>query len=60
MQLAVEDIEAIKAHLGLHDRCIAYTRAVRQYRRAVARYARGIVVELLLLGTATASSHVSV
>lgn len=59
MQLAVEDVEAVETHLGLHDRRITYTRAVRQHRRAVARYARG-VVELLLFRAATAGSHVTV
>lgn len=59
VQLAVEDVEAVEAHLGLHDRRVTYTRAVRQHRRAVAWYARG-VVELLLLRTATAGSHVTV
>lgn len=59
MQLAVEDVEAVEAHLGLHDRRITYTRAIRQHRRAVARYARG-VVELLLFRTATTGSHVIV
>jgi len=60
VQLAVEDVEAIEAHLRLHDRRITYTRAVRQYRRAVARYARGVVVEFLLFRTAAAGSHVTV
>lgn len=58
MQLAVENVEAVEAHLGLHDRRITYTRAVHQ-RRTVARRARGVVVEFLLLRAATASSHVS-
>lgn len=57
VQVAVEDVEAVEAHLGLHDRRITYTRAVRQHRRAIARDARG-VVELLLFRTATAGSHV--
>lgn len=60
MELAVQDVEAVEAHLGLHDRCITYTRAIRQHRRAVARYAHGVVVELLLFRTATAGSHVTV
>jgi len=55
MQLAVKDIEAVETHLGLHNRCIAYTHTVRQYR-AVARYTRG-VVELLFLRTTTTRSH---
>lgn len=59
MQLAVEDIEAVETHLGLHDRCITYTRTVRQYRCAVARCTRGVVVQLLLFRTATAGSHIS-
>lgn len=60
MELAVQDVEAVEAHLGLHDRCITYTRAIRQHRRAVTRYAHGVVVELLLFRTATAGSHVTV
>lgn len=59
MQLAVEDIEAVEAHLGLHDWRITYTRTVRQYRCAVARCTRGVVVQLLLFRTATTGSHVS-
>lgn len=59
VQLAVEDVEAVETHLGLNDRRITYTRAVRHHRRAVAWYARG-VVELLLFRTATAGSHVTV
>jgi len=59
VQLAVEDIEAVEAHLGLHDWRITYTRTVRQYRCAVARCTRGVVVQLLLFRTATTGSHVS-
>lgn len=59
MQLAVKDVETVEAHLRLYDRRVPYTRAVREYSRAIARYARRIVVQLLLLCTATTSSHVS-
>lgn len=59
VQLAVKDIEAVEAHLGLHDRRITYTRTVRQYRCAVAWCTRGVVVQLLLFRTATAGSHIS-
>lgn len=59
VQLAVKDIEAVEAHLGLHDRRITYTRTVRQYRCAIARCTRGVVVQLLLFRTATAGSHIS-
>lgn len=61
VQLAVEYVEAIEAHFGLDDRRVAYTRAVRQHRRTVTGgyVRRRVVVQLLLLRTATASSHVS-
>lgn len=59
VQLAVEDIEAVEAHLRLYDWRITYTRTVRQHRCAVTRCTRGVVVQLLLFRTATAGSHVS-